>query len=501
MKKVLFTIAFAALLVISAEAQDWDEIGSGSGTLPGIFKAENFDGSVSAAGRFEHRASLAGIAGGYPMIVFRSESSNNRNYVWSLAYDNRAWAAPDGTSTGQVFGGIGYDPGELRLSGNDLGLSTAFVSTLPQFLQQDAYAGVWSSLSGWVDLGGSLEDGGITGITSFTDLVYNIGTTMGPDGFPDVAYSLGPKKGRSIYVRSFDGSSWSGLDDSDTVPIALGNTTTPLSFEHPSMAFRLARPVVAYTQYERELFETIRVQIFNPTANEWQELGTSASVGLGDGRRPQVATVDGMTNIFVAWENRLNGDLKVFEWNGGSWADLGDPLEPWGLTRIDTFDDRRVTDPEPSVANFALAMDLGNRPVVAFRAESPPNSGKFHIFASYRDRQDGWVAMGSPENDFAGLSMLPYTLPDALGHYNPTIYIPADNRPVIAWTFDGTSTEEGPIVLARQWSESIPGFTPQLDQVVDLLTGRVDGNPILNDALDANDDGIVDSGDAAELRF
>ncbi|MCC6546486.1 hypothetical protein IT570_04895 [Candidatus Sumerlaeota bacterium] len=500
----LRTIAFAAsgilLLASALPAQTWTDLGAGSGTPPGIFNLSSYDGEVGAGSEVPEQPQLA-VNPSLNTTLF----VNSRRIVGEVAKsETRAlsllggeWQLHPASTKGKVF------PGFEPLVGSDISIAHSpqeFVAAMtgapPLIFSSDAFASFYST-AGWGGRGTSLENGGITDTSSFDTQVYDVAIALDPLERAGVATSQGTPSRRGIYYRRLEGSTWVGLNNSDTTPIA-ASTTSLITNIQPSTYFYGAGPVVAYTHVSSSVNETVKVLTYNSGSNSWTGFGTSDTVGLGSGRHPKVVGLRNASSFYVAFENRFSGALKVMAWTGTQWQDRGDALAPWGLTAVATFDE--VLHGEPAVPNFDIKLDATGRPIVAFRAEYPAGSGKYQIFASYRNASGNWIALGSPGTGegTSNFDYAPAASGNAYGHYHPTVTLGPDSKPVVAWAFENGAINTR-TVLVKKYSTAVNAIIGNKANAVALLLGNIPSDPDLLSVLDFNDDNTVDAGDVERL--
>jgi hypothetical protein len=202
--------------------------------------------------------------------------------------------------------------------------------------------------------------------------------------------------------------------------------------------------------------------------------------------------------LVVTFEDTAAKALRVREWTGLSWTDLGDPLEPWSLSQ---------TAPEGAdffgqdVPAHDAALDFDNGIVVVFRAPvTVEGRTEFHLFASRYSRFTGeWTAVGDPAAEPAGLSRHPHDI-NAAGHVAPRIAIGLDHRPMVAWAFRPATNREH--LLVRRLREPLPRIiNPDLDQTLAPILGLVDPSPQNETRIDDENDGVVDIADVRRLLF
>src|SRR5262249_34385273 len=148
---------------------------------------------------------------------------------------------------------------------------------------------------------------------------------------------------------------------------------------------------------------------------EWEELGDSAAVGIGDFEWYTAHTgvdviVDAGDEPVVAWPNDSeHPDIEVVRWSGQAWTPLEDPTGVLVNAGASTH---------PS-----LALDREGHIALAWADASISN-----IEILVARWQDGaWVLLSDAEDRYGGASKTP-------GHsYAPRLGFDGRNRPWVAW--------------------------------------------------------------------
>ncbi len=487
----------------------WEDWGEGSGQAPGVLRLSELVPGANPEMRHTHAIVTVG-QDNTPRILFhaRPQDPFGLSGIYAAQWNGSSWVMAEELNhrviLSEVMTEFSGRP-SLARGGNTMFLAFAAAPSGGGFAPMDAYVSFHNPVSGWTGRGGSMSQGGITGMQSTTDQVVEVATAADQAGNAYVAYTRGGSRqetGQAIYLKRLTGDTWHGMDNSDTEPVSGEPIHHLFTHRHPALGMSGTRPVLAWMDM-RHVEETVRVKRWNPGNQTWQAVGNAGpgGEGLGFGQRPQVANLPGRDAFFVAFEEKFGGTLHIHEWTGSSWADRGNPLQPWGLEKMSALDDRQTDTRVPSVPSYSLALNSQGRPIVAFRAPSPENPNNHHLYVSYRNTDGVWEALGDP-NVPGGVSQTPYTPPananHNLGHYDPYLFVGKDNRPVLAWTFAPTVT--GPSqVLVKRFDRSVGGGLPNVDLMASRLLGEIDGNPTLADQLDFNNDGAVDAADLRRL--
>lgn len=501
-------LRFTLLLALAASGShalgqpDWEEVGAGSATPPGLIRYEFLDQTVDPNGWADARPEAAIVGEIQPLVAFnsiRTETELGETLTRAALYDPvTGWQLQAGG--GLVFPGVRTWPETAPVLATAPGglLGAAARGVIGMGFLGDAYYGELGP-AGWEGRAGSLETGGITDSPAFADQVHDLSLAFDADGIPHVVYTAGSEASRSVFLRRLDGSQWTGVGGSDATPIAAPPQGGTLL--HPAIGFIAGTvPVVGFTE-RVGVIEKVRLWRFNPGTGMW----VSFDGDTIEGRRPQIAGTPDGSDVYIATETQFAGPLRVYRWRGsGIPSDFGDPMAPWGLTQIAPLDELRTTDPDPPVASVAMAVDSQGLPVVVFRAASPNPPPTYHLYASYRNLAGQWVALG-PVDNTVGISAITYDTAGQdsppLGHFNPSVAIGFDNRPLVAWEFDNGVTPDPAILVRRYNAPTTNVVAPEtaIRQLALILLGEITpGAPFL-EALDDNNDQLLDAGDLERL--
>lgn len=491
----LVSMLTAGLLASGSVAlsQQWADLGTGSGDPPGRISLSALDPSVSSQGRQDTLPQLALDPDGAPVVLFLSRNVSPVipvNSIHAARYAGGTWSLMPTTNQGRPMPLVSPLPNRPSAAANTSLLAVNGVGTPSGGFINNAYIGFFDG-NVWAGRGSSASGTGASGASAFASNV-SMSAVAIDDASNEtlLAFSAGSSRQR-IYAKRLIGGDWQGLGTSATTPLDGASATNAT---HPAALYVNGTAVVAWT--ERRSLDFVCLRRFNETTQQWEELAGSATAGVGQGRHPQLVSMPGRNNFWLVYENAFSGELSVKEWTGASFSDRGNPLQPWSLARLGTFNE--VTNSSlPVVPAADIALDAFARPFVVFRAEAPAGSGRFHLFASYRNAQGAWVAIGDTAQPL-GISDESYTSSTSLGHWGPTTTIGVDQRPIVAWVFSGDGNAV-PRILVRRWGSPLSTgvLTPALaiQQLTAVLLGRIDTNPTLVQQLDANEDGILDAAD------
>lgn len=497
---ILLVLAFI-LSHSPSQAAQWEEMGQGSASLPGLFKMADFVETPAPDHQIDDFPVITQDTDSRPVLMVHSHSttislSNTR--VYSLGYGRGNWGLYETENNGQVMDEVKMTTKHrASVFANEKGMMISAAGFLGTSPYTSGYASFNKSSNGWSEKGGSLSETGVSDTPNWNNQVYQTGSGLDLFNGPYIAYAKGSTSQQNIFVKRFLGTGWMTVPDDSQSPLSTSGSGYVNT--EPSMTFIAASPVVAWSEQKSNI-NTIRLKKYNGSLKQWEELGESFTTGLGIGRFPQLAALTGSNSFYLVFENRPTYSMTVTQWNGSEFIDAGDPLEPWGLERITTLNDK-LAFPDPSVPSTAIAVDAKGNPIVVFRAEAPENSGKLQLFASYRQTNGDWIALSNADPTL-GISDLDYptsTEKRVLGHHAPTVMVGIDNRPVISWMVDN-GINIPPMIFVKRYSEplsypSVLDAEAKFDQAIAILLGHIDASPAMNAFLDSNEDGMLDTAD------
>ena len=203
----------------------------------------------------------------------------------------------------------------IDIDGNPLVSWTEFNGTTSDIRVAKFDPTAAGGVGAWVALGSSLGSGGISG-TGLADSSFVVVTGNGP-----VVAWLDTTGGvANVYVKRFNGGTWSGLGGA-AVASGTGLSQSASSVSHVTAATDGTKVSIAWTQNVSGGSQ-IYLREFNGTV--WNALGSSFSgVGVsnlsGINRTPTVAYHTG--SVFVAWQGDAQARPHIFArfWNGSNW--------------------------------------------------------------------------------------------------------------------------------------------------------------------------------------
>ncbi len=281
---------------------------------------------------------------GNPVVAW-SESSATTKRIYVKRWNGSAWiqigasaiSAPDNAETPALA---------LDASGNPVVVWKQAVFGPNATLSSDTYIARWDGAA-WVTFGsGKL---GVNANNLVDDPAFNPSVALTSSGNPIVAWSESDGTSRNIYVKRWDGSSWSQVG-------GFLDVNTNRNAFRPSVALDASgNPVVAFNEAGTGSDASIYVKRWNGAV--WSQLGsgaldvnTNATIGAGG---PSLA-LDSSGNPTVAW-NDFDGtsyNAYVKRWNAGVWEIVGTGSLDTNLAR--------------DVYGVSLAQDDSGNPSVAW---------------------------------------------------------------------------------------------------------------------------------------
>jgi hypothetical protein len=261
------------------------------------------------------------------------------------------------------------------------------------------YVKRWNG-SSWVQLGSFLD--------ANTNLnVYDPSLALDSSGNPVVSWSESDGTTDNIYVKHWNGTSWTQLGTTLDV-------NTNQYARNPSLALDSSgNPVVSWQEWDGTSYN-IYVKRWDGTI--WVQLGTVSDAKSG--YRPSLA-LDGSGNPVVSWVEdggNISDNIYVKRWNGSSWVQLGGFLD---------------ANPDSDSYDPSLALDSSGNPVVSWQESS-------NIYVK-RWNGASWIQLGTT---------LDYiTNQDAS---RPSLALDSSDNPVVSWTEYGGVTSHN--IYVKAWN-------------------------------------------------
>ena len=271
-----------------------------------------------------------------------------------------------------------------------------------------------------------------------------------------VAWSESDGTSQNIYVKRWNGSSWTQLGGSLDIDLSKDAVEPALKFDSSG------NPVVAWSEGNGNA-NNIYVKRWKGSA--WTQVGSSAVSGSFNARTPALA-LDGSGNPVVTWRDSLVAptisNVLIERWDGLTWVSVGPG-------KLDVNDSGNVDR-----ASFApsVALTSSGNPVVAW-SESDGTSRNIYV-----KRWDGssWALVGG--------ILDANTNKDA---YAPSLTLDGSGNPVVAWNEAATNSDAS--IYVKRWNGAIwaqLGFG-----ALDVNTNSTIGAGLPSIALQANGDPMV----------
>jgi hypothetical protein len=162
----------------------------------------------------------------------------------------------------------------------------------------------------WTELGGSASGGGLSNTPAASR---NARLALGPDGQPVVAWH---EDGAGVCVRRWNGAVWQQLGGS------LGSTS-----EAPAIAINDGGEI--YVAYQGDLTGAVDIYVVRWDGSAWVGVGGSASgAGISNSSKPSrnpAIALDALGLPWVAWTETVgtNENIYLRRWSGAAWVDAG----------------------------------------------------------------------------------------------------------------------------------------------------------------------------------
>ncbi len=289
----------------------WLEVGEGSASEDGI--SDNSPGNSIDP-------SLAIDSFGSPYVAWQNEKSGEI-YVRTKIGNNYLWSEIGSHSASE--GGISNTSFALHPS------IAVTIDGTPYIAWEDGSSGnteiyirQWDGVN-WTEVSSySASGGGISNTPGQSEAPMLVATQ---DGTLYLAWQDNSSGNEEIYVRQWDGTTWTEVGAGSASGGGISNTSD--NSVHPALA--LSAEGVPYLAWEEEQVGTSEIYVRQWDGSNWVEVGTgSASDGgisnnAGDSLHPSLAVSGG--TVYVAWEDTSSGDSQIYvrQWDGSSWVEVG----------------------------------------------------------------------------------------------------------------------------------------------------------------------------------
>jgi hypothetical protein len=391
---------------------NWKEVGADSATGGGI--SQTAADSVWPA---------IVTASDNSVYVAWSETVGKQAEIYVKRWNGTSWSA---VGTGSASGGgVSNTPTLSELPSMDIGPDGSLYLAWQEADggAKDIYVKRWNGTS-WEAIGQSTGSGGISQTSrdsEWPDL------RVAPDGTIYVAWREDEAADNEIYVRRWQGASWSGVGGSDQTG---GISNNSGDSGRPSLVVTAqGQPYVGWTDASTGDTE---VYVRRLAGSIWAEVGMGSATGggitdnAGASRGPSLAA-NSQGHVFVAYPDNTNGpfDVMVLRWDGGAWSYLGGNAGGVSQTPGDAF------TPD-------MAVSGGDVPFVTWFDNSP---GKPEIYVR---RWNGavWEEAGTGAATGGGVSSSQGSSAHA------AITVSGNNTPFIVWNDNSSGNHE---IYIKQW--------------------------------------------------
>jgi hypothetical protein len=295
---------------------------------------------------------------------------------------------------------------------------------------RNVYVKRWNG-SSWTQLGSALN-------TTANDGAQNPSLAVDSSGNPVVAWEGDTLKGgdyqSDVYVKRWNGAAWVQLGGA--LDVSPGRNAI-----FPSLATASnGNFIVAWTEYEGF---TSTLYVKHWTGSAWQSLGSALNLSSGGVLFSSVA-LDASGKPVVAWAE--NSNIYVKRWSGTSWVQVG--RAPLNINAA-----QRAGEP-------SLALDGAGNPIVAWHEF---NSNTFYNLYVRRWNGTAWVNVGTN----------PLESKTSNYAFNASLALEPSGKPVVSWEecdatqlhSSGTSCLTGADVYVKRFTSQ--GWQP-LGRAVDI---------------------------------
>lgn len=390
---------------LQVENAGWQEVGAGSATGGGISKT-NGDSRLP---------SLALFSDGKPVVAWTDNTAGDFE-VYVRRWNGSAWVEMGGSSASG--GGISDNSDASNAPSIQVGPAgypiVAWNDLSGPSENADIYVRRWNG-STWAELGSGSATGG--GISNNAGSSWGSSLDVGPDGAPVVAWTDNTGGNEEIYVRRWNGVSWTEMGAGSAV--SGGISQSGGVSRTPSVAVAGADRVVVAWQDDSSGDNEIYVRAWN--GSSWTEVGTGSASGGGisdnggASQSPSVALGPGQT-ITVAWTDLSSGaeEIYVRRWDGSAWLPVGESSAM----------DGGISDSSGKAFGPSLALNPEGLPIVAWVDD---RSGTAQIYVR-RWNGSFWLEMGDGSSSGGGISNNPS------GASRPSLGVTPSGVGIVTWS-------------------------------------------------------------------
>ncbi len=296
----------------------------------------------------------------------------------------------------------------------------------------EIYVKTWNG-SSWTEVGSISASGG--GISN------NSGDSMSPklvvdnNGIPYVCWIDDSSGNWEIYIRRWNNSYWEEVGSNSASGGGISNNSGV------SRSCTLAigsnnRPVVAWRDNTSGDYE-IYARQWN--GSSWSLIGNSSASGGGISNNSGISGNPRMINgdgnmLYLGWHDSSPGNYEIYlrRWNGSSWVEVGNSARGGGIS----------SNSSKSTATSPAYSANGNL-YVAWHDE--PSSGDVEIFVR-RWNGSSWVEVGNNSASGGGISN------NSGDSTKPHLIFSPSGIPYIAWS-DGSAGDTE--IYVKRWSEGV----------------------------------------------
>lgn len=289
----------------------WVEVGESSASGGGI--SNNIGQS--------YEPSIAIAPDGFPYVAWE-ETDGADTEIYVRAWSGISWVELGNSSASG--GGISNDDGNSWFPSIAIAPNGFPYVAWMDLESTEIYVRMWNGIS-WAEVGvGSASGGGISnnlGSSSIPNIA------IAPDGTPYVTWTDDSDIDSEIYIRAWDGSSWTEIGEGSASNGGISNDNADWSL-FPSLAISpYDIPYIAWEDYSDGSLD-IYIKGLNDT--KWMEIGTGSASQGGISDNPARSALPSLAISlngipYIAWEDESggNGEIYVRAWNGKNWVEVG----------------------------------------------------------------------------------------------------------------------------------------------------------------------------------